>query len=155
MKMKWGPGMNKITAEQLNNDLMSETITIFDVRGDVDYEKEHIPGAKTSPLGSLIFRIVRVMNPESKIAVYSKGPGCKLAINAVERLENLGMLNVHYLAEGISGWKAAGFPVESSVSAKQHTHGPSIECRSIVVDRERAYGGAFKGDPVDTEGAGG
>ena len=30
-----------------------------------------------------------------------------------------------------------------------------VDCRPLVVDRDRAYSGAFKGKPADVEGAGG
>jgi len=45
--------------------------------------------------------------------------------------------------------------VIQSVHAKVQDRGPVSECRPIVVDRERAYGGVFKEKPVDGEGAGG
>jgi 3-mercaptopyruvate sulfurtransferase SseA len=115
----------------------------------------HIPGAKTAPLGSLVFRVARLMNPDSFVAVYSAGKGCTLAAEAVERLENLGMRNVHCYAEGLEGWRAAGHTVVPSAGGKGHTQGEFLQVRPIVVNRDEAYGGAFKGKPVDTEGAGG
>jgi hypothetical protein len=95
------------------------------------------------------------MNPDSFVAVYSAGGGCTLADQAAERLENLGLRNVHRYEDGLEGWRAAGLPVVESVHAKVHARGPVRECRPIVVDRENAYGGAFRERPVDTEGAGG
>jgi hypothetical protein len=41
------------------------------------------------------------------------------------------------------------------VHAKVHARGPVRECRPIIVDRENAYGGAFRERPVDSENAGG
>lgn len=147
--------MKTISTEELYNRLESGQTALFDVRGDVDYECGHIPGAKTAPLGSLVFRVARLMNPDTFIAIYSAGKDCSLAAEAIERLENLGLRNVHCYKEGIEGWRAAGLEVVPSVRAKVHTQGPVEECRPVVVDREKAYGGAFRGKPVDVEGAGG
>jgi rhodanese-related sulfurtransferase len=147
--------MNTITTEQLRERMKDGLAAVFDVRGDVEYEMGHIPGAKTAPLGSLVFRIARVMNPDTFVTVYSSGGECTLAAEAVERLENLRMTNVHCYEEGLEGWRTAGHEVVESVQAKLQTQGPVIECRPVVVDRENAYGGAFKGKPVDGEAAGG
>lgn len=147
--------MKTITTEELNRQLSTGPLAVFDVRGDIDYEKGHIPGAKTAPLGSLVFRVASVMNPESQIVVYSGGGYCQLAIQAVERLENLRMRNVYLYEDGIKGWQAAGHTTVISPQARIHTQGPVIEIRPVIVDRERAYGGAFKGDPASVEGAGG
>ena len=147
--------MKSISTKELHKKMESGGAALFDVRGDVDFEMGHIPGAKTAPLGSLVFRVARLMNPESFVAVYSAGGDCKLAAEAVERLENLGMRNVHCYEEGLEGWRAAGLPVVPSAGAKAHTQGEFLQVRPIVVNRDNAYGGAFKGKPIDTEGAGG
>jgi len=147
--------MKTISRDELKERVDGGQSAIFDVRGDVDYELGHIPGAKTAPLGSLVFRIARVMNPDSFVAVYSAGNGCTLAAEAVERLENLGMTNVHCYEEGLEGWRAAGLSIVESKSAKTHCRGEVIECRSVVVDRDESYGGAFKGKPNAVESAGG
>jgi len=147
--------MNSLSTEQLHERLESGQAAVFDVRGDVEYEFGHIPGAKTAPLGSLVFRVARVMNPDSFVAVYSAGGDCRLVTQAAQRLENLGLRNVHCYEDGLEGWRAAGLPVVPSVLAKVHARGPVRECRPIIVDRERAYGGAFSGEAIDGEGAGG
>jgi rhodanese-related sulfurtransferase len=147
--------MNTLSTEELQERLESGQAAVFDVRGDVEYEYAHIPGAKTAPLGSLVFRVARVMNADSFVAVYSGGGGCSLVDQAAERLENLGLRNVHRYEDGLKGWRAAGLPLVESVHAKVHARGPVRECRPVIVDRENAYGGVFNLKPVDTEGAGG
>jgi rhodanese-related sulfurtransferase len=144
-----------ITTEELNKRLEAGPVALFDVRGDSDYEKGHIPGAKTSPLGSLGFRVAHIMKPESFVVVYSGGGDCSLSSQAAERLTNLGLRNVHRYEEGIEGWKAAGLPVVASFKTKVFDQVPVVECRSIIVDRARAYGGIFAGEPVEVSGAGG
>jgi len=124
--------MNTLTTEELSKRLESGPLPLFDVRGDVEYEKGHIPGAKTAPLGSLVFRVACVMNPDS------------------DRLRS-----VYCYEGGLRGWRAAGLSVVPSPSVRVHTQGPVIECRPLIVDRETAYGGAFREEPADVEGAGG
>ena len=147
--------MKSISTEELRQKLASGPAAVFDVRGDVDYEVGHIPGARTAPLGSLVFRVADLMNADSLVVVYSDGGGCRLAAEAAERLENLRLRNIRVYEEGLAGWRAAGFHAIPSVDAKLHTQGTVIECRSPIVDRESAYGGAFMGKPANVEGAGG
>jgi len=146
--------MKTISTEELKSRVETGDLAIFDVRGDVDYEQGHIPGAKTAPLGSLVFRVARVMNPESEIVVYSGGNE-DLSNQAHERLTNLGMQNVMVYTEGLSGWLSAGNDAVESVNAKTHTHGEVEDVRPVVVDREKAYGGAFLDSRKNTESAGG
>jgi rhodanese-related sulfurtransferase len=147
--------MKTLTTEELQERLDSGPLALFDVRGDIEYEQGHIPGALTAPLGSLVFRVASVMNPDSTVIVYSGGGDCTLASEAVERLENLGLLDVHCYEGGLEGWRAARLPVVPSVHPKEVAWGPVIECRPLIVDRERAYGGVFSHKPEDVSGAGG
>ena len=147
--------MTTITTEELSKRLESGQAAVFDVRGDVEYESCHIPGAKTAPLGSLVFRVARLMRPDSFVAVYSAGKDCGLAARAAQRLEDLKLENVHYYEDGLEGWEAAGLPVVESVRPRVYARGPVRECRPVVVDTEHAYGGAFKEATLAVEGAGG
>ena len=146
--------MKKLTTDELRRRLDAGPVALFDVRGDVEFEEAHIPGAKTAPLGSLTFRVARVMNPDSFVAVYSSGHD-DLAVQAAERLEDLRMTNIHVYEEGLDGWAKAGQPVVESPHAKTHARGEVLEVRPLVVDRERAYGGVFNEPPTAGEGAGG
>jgi rhodanese-related sulfurtransferase len=147
--------MERISTEELSKRMESGQAAVFDVRGDVEFERAHIPGGKSAPLGSLVFRVARLMNPDSFVAVYSDGKDCGLAARAAQRLENLGLKNVYHYEDGLDGWRAAGLSVVESVHARVHTRGPVHECRPIVVDTEHAYGGAFKDAKHAVEGAGG
>ena len=147
--------MKKLTTSELHQRLESGPLAVFDVRGDLDYEEGHIPGAKTAPLGSLVFRVASIMNPDSPIVVYSAGGSCDLGTQAARRLENMGLRNVYCYEDGLEGWRDSGHAVVPSPHARTQARGPVVDCRRIVVDREQAYGGAFKGKPVAVEGAGG
>jgi len=147
--------MKIMSTHELSQRLEAGPLALFDVRGDVAYEQGHIPDAKTAPLGSLVFRVAHVMNPESTVVVYSAGGDCRLGAEAAERLEHLGLRNVYWYEKGLKGWSDSGRPVQVSPYAKLITQGPVQEVRPLVVDRERAYGGAFREAPADVEGAGG
>jgi rhodanese-related sulfurtransferase len=146
--------MKTITTDELKTRLDRETTALFDVRGDVLFEQGHIPSAMTAPLGSLVFRVVRVMNPDSFVAVYASGED-DLAEQAAKRLTDLQMTNVHVYREGLRGWQADGNPVVESKHPKKQTQGEVAEARGLVVDRANSYGGAFAGVPSSEEGAGG
>mgnify|MGYP003573887320 CR=1 FL=1 len=147
--------MKTMSSEELSHRLEAGPLALFDVRGDVDYEQGHIPGAKTAPLGSLVFRVARVMNPDSTVVVYSGGGDCKLGVEAAQRLENLGLRNVYCYEAGLQGWRESGRSAPASSNPKVITQGPVQDVRPLVVDREHAYGGAFRGPPTAVEGAGG
>jgi len=146
--------MKTIKTTELRDRLESGPVALFDVRGDIEFEKGHIPGSKTAPLGSLVFRVASVMNPQSFVVAYSASED-GLAAQAVERLESLGLRNVHCYADGIDGWFHAGLSIVPSVDAKTQAWGPVVDCRHIIVDRDRAYGGAFKGEPDSAQGEAG
>jgi len=150
-----GETMKILTTKDLHARLQAGPVALFDVRGDIEFEKGHIPGAGSAPLGSLVFRVARVMNPGSFVAVYSSGGDCTLAAEAVERLENLKLTNVHCYQDGVKGWQEAGHEIVPSVDPKLITRGDVIECRPLTVDVERAYGGAFKHTQTHTDTAGG
>ena len=146
--------MKTITIDDLKQRQVISPVAIFDVRGDVKYEQGHIPGAKTAPLGSLVFRVASIMKPDSFVAVYSDGED-DLDEQAVHRLEDLRLRNVHRLEGGLKAWREAGNQIVLSPNARLLTHGPAIECRPVIVDRETAYGGVFSHKPSSVEGAGG
>ena len=77
--------MKTMSTEDLYQRVTTSDIALFDERGDVDYEIGHIPGAKTAPLGSLVFRVARVMNSDSLVVV-SAGEERPIAFSAREQL---------------------------------------------------------------------
>ncbi len=148
-------GMKTISTRELKDRLASGPAALFDVRGDVEYERAHIEGARSAPLGSLTFRVASLMNPDSQIIVYSVGGGCTLSAQAAERLKGLRMRNVYVYEDGLTGWQEAGHEAVESTHARVHARGPVIHCRPVIVDRDNAYGGVFRGAPSQVEGAGG
>ncbi len=100
--------MQTIERQELRRRLDEEDILLLDVRGDDEYETEHIPGAKTAPLGSLQERVEGVVNPGTDVAVYSGGAECDASDRAAQRLQDIGFRNVYDYHEGLAGWKDAG-----------------------------------------------
>ena len=147
--------MKTITTSELRQRLENGPVAIFDVRGDMDYEVGHLPGAKTAPMGSLVFRVANIMNPGSFVVVYSRGGDCRDAADAAQRLVNMGMTNVHCYQEGVEGWLASGGELIPSPHARVQARGPVVDCRKIVVDRKTAYGGVFLDKPSGVAAAGG
>ncbi len=147
--------MRQITTSELERLLDRGPLALFDVRGDVEYERGHIPGAKTAPMGSLVFRVARVMNPDSLVIVYGDGGERDESAEAARRLENLGMTNVARYSGGTAAWLAAGLELVESPHAKLQARGPVLDVRPLVIDREIAYSGAFRETPRDVAGAGG
>lgn len=147
--------MRQITTDELKRLLDQGPVALFDVRGDVEYERGHIPGAKTAPMGSLVFRVARVMDPDSLVIVYGDGGERDGSEEAARRLENLRMTNVACYSGGTAAWLAAGLELVESPHAKLQARGPVLDVRPLVIDREVAYSGAFRGVPEDVAGAGG
>jgi rhodanese-related sulfurtransferase len=142
--------MKSLPTEELHKRVLAGPVALFDVRGDLEFAEGHIPGAKSAPLGSLVSRVARVMNPGSFVAVYSWGDD-DLAEEAGRRLEDLGMTNVHVYEAGFSGWKYAGYPATAPDPTRQRQ--VPMRTRRLVIDRETALGGAFKGEPGSMPGA--
>ena len=144
--------IKRISTQELYEQLENGPVALFDIRGDVAYEQGHIPGAKTAPRGSLGFRVASNVNPDTFVVIYADGREGDGAIDAVERLEGLRLTNVHLYEDGLEGWWLAGHDLVESPNAKVQARGPVEEVRSILVDRERAYGGAFRGAPFHHRG---
>ena len=144
--------MHRLATQELYRRVLAGPLALFDVRGDLEFAEGHIPGAKSAPLGALIARVARVMNPASFVAVYSWGDD-DLAGEAARRLEDLGMTNVHVYEAGYSGWKYAGYDVTAPDPTRQRN--VPMRTRRLVIDRKTALGGAFDGEPGSLPGAAG
>jgi rhodanese-related sulfurtransferase len=104
--------MQTIDAHQVKEQI--DNVPVYDVRGDDEYRAEHIPGAKTAPLGSLETRVNDILNKDETVVVYCGSPECDLSKKAADRLETLGFSDVRRFVGGVQGWKDAGFETTSS-----------------------------------------
>ena len=89
---------------------------LIDARGAKEYAKEHIPNARRMDPWDIDAR-----NPDPKLAdykalvVYSNNRGSGDARALAKHLGQASYKNVTYMAEGLEGWKAAGYVVDSQL----------------------------------------
>ena len=89
-------------------------MTLLDVRPEDEFAMGHIPGAVQIDLGRLD-AMAATLNPAAEIIAYCRGPYCVYAHQAVARLRQLG-LNARRMEGGLPEWRAAGLPVQTTVS---------------------------------------
>lgn len=89
---------------------------LLDVRLEDDFMASHLPGAASNCVFEIAFlsRMSGIAPDKSAgICVYGASAGSHESRMAAEKLVRAGYKNVIELRDGISGWKAAGFMVES------------------------------------------
>lgn len=90
-----------------------------DSRLPSDYERGHIQGAVNLPEPEFDQRIegfLSEVDPATPIITYCDGPHCDLGKDLAEKLRFTGYETVHYILDGWSRWKSAGFPTEADLS---------------------------------------
>jgi rhodanese-related sulfurtransferase/polyisoprenoid-binding protein YceI len=128
----------KITSEELKRWLDDKRdFILIDVMTPEEYEKKHLPGARRATVYEVTFLDqVSTIAPKSekKIVVYAEKADSAAAQAAREKLLKAGYENVLVLAKGLSGWLAAGYPLEKkeTVEIKKPTDG------AYFVDREKS-----------------
>lgn len=83
-------------------------IVLLDVRGDEDFDREHLPGALSAPLGHIGESIACCLIKGAEIIVYCGSKDCTASEQGVKRLQDMGFTNVARYMDGIKGWKDAG-----------------------------------------------
>ena len=101
-----------ISVAELQTAIKEKKVTVLDVNGSDAYKAGHIPGA-------IDFRATKAeiakQLPADKgalVVAYCGGPTCNAYAAAAKAAKELGYTNVKHLSAGISGWKAAGAPLE-------------------------------------------
>jgi DNA-binding transcriptional ArsR family regulator len=92
----------------------SNQVVVLDTRPAGEYAAGHIVGAISMPVDDLQ-RQLRLLPKEKEYVAYCRGPYCVYADRAVEILESHGR-TARRMREGFPEWRAAGFPIESSVA---------------------------------------
>jgi rhodanese-related sulfurtransferase len=110
--------IREIKADQLAELLKASPAPVLvDVREDNEWDKSRIPGAIHVGRGVLESSIEsRVPQKSTPIVVYCRGGG-RSAV-AADVLGKIGYTNVSSLAGGLTGYQAAGLPVDTSSPAK-------------------------------------
>lgn len=109
--------MQTITTDQLRDRLSApNNLRLLEVLSPGDYEDGHIPGALNVPFNDRFDTAVQETIPHKDqwIAVYCSDSNCSMSAQAAERMESLGYTNVIHFADGKSGWKDAGLPLDAS-----------------------------------------
>jgi rhodanese-related sulfurtransferase/DNA-binding transcriptional ArsR family regulator len=98
-----------IDRRELARRIKDGSVVLIDVRPPEEYEAQHIAGAVSVPLAELS-AFARSAPRRKQVVAYCRGPYCVYALDAVRRLQRLG---VHALRseDGVSEWRAAGLPV--------------------------------------------
>lgn len=87
-------------------------VLIIDVRPQQEYERAHLPFARSMPVQELASRIAEL--PRDKdIVAYCRGPFCLFSEEAHRLLSRKGY-RVQKLLDGVSEWQAAGMPLAQS-----------------------------------------
>jgi rhodanese-related sulfurtransferase len=101
-----------IERRELARRLRDGTVVLIDVRPPEEYEQAHISGAVSVPLDR-IPAFAKAAPKRRLIVAYCRGPYCVYALDAVAALRKRG-IKAHRLEDGVSEWRAAGLPVEST-----------------------------------------
>lgn len=90
-------------ARQLGN-----TVIWVDARPDVDFARDHVPGAiplNEDRWSELLPQLLTAWSPEKKVVVYCSAQSCDLAREVAERLRKEAQLpDVFVLEGGWEGW---------------------------------------------------
>jgi rhodanese-related sulfurtransferase len=95
------------------------TLTIIDVRPNMEYKMGHICGSAAVPVDSIEEKI-QGLDPERLIVVYGGAPGSAEGAVAADKLRTLGFRNVFVLDGGVSTWRNMGGCLELEASAILH-----------------------------------
>jgi rhodanese-related sulfurtransferase len=86
---------------------------LLDVRGPDRFKEGHVTGAVNLPHARITARSLDEYQAETLFVVYCDGPHCNGADRAAVRLARLNR-PVKKMIGGIEGWKAEGFPLETT-----------------------------------------
>jgi len=81
---------------------------ILDVREPGEWEQGHIPGATLIPLGELEKRVSELPRDKEIVVVCRSGGRSAMGRDI---LKKAGLAKVTSMAEGMNGWKRAGYPI--------------------------------------------
>lgn len=100
--------LQEIDAATVRRWLDADEAVLIDVREPLEYNREHIIGARLVPLAG--FDQADFTRDADKIAVFHCRTGSRTA-RAAGNILRTGFHRVYHLDGGLEGWKRAGFPV--------------------------------------------
>lgn len=122
----WSP---RITAREVRALTQADgEVAILDVREEGVHARAHLFLATSAPLSHLEMRIARLV-PRLGTRIVLVDDDESLAQRAARVLRRLGYRDLHVLAGGNAGWKAAGYELYSGVHVPSKAFGEHIEHR--------------------------
>ena len=106
--------LEAVSRDELLQQTRAGLVTVLDVRPPDEFALGHLPGAVNIPLRELEARLAD-LDPSLEIVAYCRGPYCVLSYEAVAALRTKGF-KARRLEDGFPEWRAAGLPVEISLS---------------------------------------
>lgn len=104
-------GTEVISCDELVRRLKSRSVVLLDVRPEDEFAFGRLPGAVNIPIDQLSKRLKELPRGKEIIA-YCRGPYCVLSQQARSALLAKGW-NSRQFAEGYSGWRMNGLPIEA------------------------------------------
>ena len=101
-----------LTVDELHAAIEANSVVVLDANGSARYASGHIPGAIDSSKVE-DWAAVLPADKDTLIVAYCGGPRCSAYMRPASVAKEMGYTNVKHLSAGISGWKAAGKPVET------------------------------------------
>jgi rhodanese-related sulfurtransferase len=90
-------------------------LTIIDIRDRQDFQETHISGSLSIPYPDLLATVARCFEWNRDLYIYGNTDG--EAEMAADQLRQAGYSRVSVLRGGVAAWKAASFPVETTLVA--------------------------------------
>ena len=106
--------LEAVSRDELLQQTRAGLVTVLDVRPPDEFALGHLPGAVNIPLRELEARLAD-LDPSQEIVAYCRGPYCVLSYEAVAALRTKGF-KARRLEDGFPEWRAAGLPIEISLS---------------------------------------
>jgi rhodanese-related sulfurtransferase/DNA-binding transcriptional ArsR family regulator len=107
--------LEPVSRKELLRRMRDGLVTLIDTRPEEEFAAGHLPGAINLPLSELKRRL-RELPRDQEIVAYCRGPYCVLSYEAVAELRKRSF-KAFRLEDGYPEWKAAGLPIEESVSS--------------------------------------
>lgn len=99
--------VNFITWNDAKNIMANNDFVLLDIRSEVEYEKEHVPGAvyfSYNEFSDYLNRNKDILN-SNRILIYCNSIECSLSQRAAFRFVNRGYSNVYAIRGGYEEWK--------------------------------------------------
>lgn len=92
---------------------------LLDVLSSASYETQHIPTAKSAPVGDPDFMEkaeALIPSKDTVIAAYCSSAQCGASPRAAGMLADAGHTNVYHYKDGLAGWQNAGYSFEGEAA---------------------------------------